>query len=284
MDADAHVLRRRVAAYYDRMQVFYTHLWSDVGVRYGFWTPDTRSRADAIRNMDREVAAALDVPRRGRVLDAGCGVGGTAVHLAEEHGHDVIGITISREQLRRARRHAARCRARVKPTFLLADYTCTGFAAKTFDGIVGIESVCYAQPKLRFAREAFRLLRPGGRLVVMDGFVADSRLSARDVAAYRRFIDGFAVPGLSTPEDFAADLEHAGFTAVGWWDRRADIMPSTWRIQALSCLGLLLGGVPSALGLAPRVWTKHALAGLCQRRLFREGVLKYCVFVARRPS
>jgi SAM-dependent methyltransferase len=102
--------KRTVARYYDEMQFLYSSLWSSSGVHYGFWEPGTRSRAQAIRNMDRLVACELALPLGSRVLDAGCGVGGTSMLLAEEHGLDVVGITISDDQLERARRAAPRLR------------------------------------------------------------------------------------------------------------------------------------------------------------------------------
>ena len=97
----------RVARYYDGMQFRTARSGRAAGCTTGFWEPGTRSRAQAIRNMDRLVACELALPPGSRVLDAGCGVGGTSMLLAEEHGLDVVGITISDDQLERARRAAA---------------------------------------------------------------------------------------------------------------------------------------------------------------------------------
>src|SRR5262249_32314958 len=154
-------VRRRVAAYYDTTQVLYSHLWSPNGVHYGLWENGTRGHTEAIRNLDRFVAARLDLAPGSRVLDAGCGVGGTSLYPAERRGIDVTGITLSRDQLRRAERARRASPARALARFEIGDYLATDFADGTFDGVIAIESSCYAEPKRAFLAEAFRVLKPG---------------------------------------------------------------------------------------------------------------------------
>ena len=173
--------KRRVARYYDGMQFLYSSLWSSSGVHYGFWEPGTRSRAQAIRNMDRLVACELALPLGSRVLDAGCGVGGTSMLLAEEHGLDVVGITISDDQLERARCAAAASPARARLRFAHADFLATGFEDASFDGVVGVESVCYAESVSRSSP------RPGGSLgpVAVSSFSTASGSGRRSRLAMR---------------------------------------------------------------------------------------------------
>jgi tocopherol O-methyltransferase len=274
--------RRAVRAYYDETQVLYSRIWSPTGVHYGFWEHGTRTRQQAIRNMDRQVARELGLPMGSRVLDAGCGIGGTSIFLAEELHHRVTGITLSPAQLRRALRASQRCRAPVRPRFLLRDYLATGLASHSFDGIFGIESVCYAQPKVAFCREAFRLLRRGGRVVVLDGFL--TRTPERDeIADYRAFCDGLAIDNLDSVDGFTAALAEAGFEEISCTDRRAMILPSARSIHRLSRLGVAVCRIPCALGIWPMSWIGHGLAGLSQRRLFGSGLVTYCVFSATRP-
>jgi tocopherol O-methyltransferase len=280
----AEAARRRVAEYYDRMQVFYSTCWSSTGVHYGLWRPGTRRHAEAIRNMDRLVAEELALAPGSRVLDAGCGVGGTSLLLAEEFGLEMVGITVSSVQLARARRRAATTGAAVPPVFVLADYLQTGFPAGSFDGMFGIESVCYAESKPAFLAEAFRLLRPGGRLVVLDGFLCRPPLGRREQKDCRRFMDGVALTHLAGVEEFHADLRAAGFEDVRCTDLHAEIMPSAIRIEAITAAGVILFGIPFRLGLLPRMWLAHGLAGMSQRRLFQGRTLAYCAFVARRPE
>lgn len=276
--------RRRVAGYYDRMQVFYSYLWSRTGLHYGFWTPGIRRRAQAVRNMDQQIARELSLARGARVLDAGCGVGGTSLYLAEHHGLDVVGITLSEVQLRRARRLAARSPGVIRPEYRIADYLRTGFQSGSFDAVVGIESVCYAESKPAFLAEAYRLLKPGGRIVVMDGFLGSSEVGKRDARHLRRFLRGLALADLASVTEFTQAMHDAGFGEVSCSNNRNAILPSAVIMEVMTRIGLAPVALPCLVGLLPRLWLDHGLAGISQRRLFANGTLAYCTFTASKPS
>jgi cyclopropane fatty-acyl-phospholipid synthase-like methyltransferase len=272
---------RRIARYYDETQVLYTRLWSRDGVHYGLWDASTRGRREAIRNLDRCVARELSLPAGSRVLDAGCGVGGTSLFLARQHQYHMTGLTLSQHQLRVARRSAASLPAAQRPAFLLRDYLDTGLGGGSFDGAFAIESACYAESTPALLRELHRVLRPGGRLVVTDGF--RRRLEPADAPRYARLLRGFALTHLADADEFEAQLHDAGFSDVRRSDKRTEILPSAAAIERLSWLGIAVCALPCALGLFPRAWLDHGLAGISQRPLFERGSIQYCVFSATKP-
>jgi cyclopropane fatty-acyl-phospholipid synthase-like methyltransferase len=272
-------LRRAIAAYYDSTQVLYSLLWSPTGVHYGIWEYETRSHAEAIRNSDRRVAAHLALPPGSLVLDAGCGIGGTSCHLAEDAGLRVVGLTLSRVQARRARRRAARRGSTPPPAFLIGDYACGCFADETFAGVLAVESSCYAEPKSAFVGEAFRVLRRGGRLVVLDGFLSRAPATADASSLYRELCDGLALRSLATVAEFDAALRQAGFAAIACEDLTVEVLPSAHRIATLSRIGVR---VCRGLRL-PHRWELHGRAGLAQLPLMRSGLMTYRLFSARKP-
>src|SRR5262249_58415583 len=99
---------------------------------------------------------------------AGCGVGGSAVWLARTHAVEVVGVTLVASQVVRARRFAETSGVTGRVTFEQQDYTHTTFPDGTFDVVWAMESICHAPEKGLFVQEARRLLKPGGRLGVVE--------------------------------------------------------------------------------------------------------------------
>jgi tocopherol O-methyltransferase len=180
----------------------------------------------------------------------------------------------------------ARCAAspaRARLRFAHADFLDTGFEDASFDGVVGIESVCYAEPKSAFLAEAWRVLRPGGRLVVLDGFRQRTALTPRDARDLSRFVSGWALSGLAFVGEFDAALHAAGFESVDYSDKRRAVMPSAWIMEGIAWIGFWSIGLACWLEVLPRLWLDHGLACLSQRRLFQRETLTYGVFTARKP-
>lgn len=267
-------LNAAITRYYDTHQSYYTRFWSPHALHYGLWYEETRSLSEAIENTDARVLDALRVTPDDDVLDAGCGVGGTSTFIAERTGARVEGITLSSVQLRIARERAAHLPS---VNFSLQDFTCTTFDSGTFSKLFGIESVCYAHPKMAFLQEAYRLLRPGSRIAIIDTFLTKDHLTSSENRIYQRFIKGWAVPDLPTQSSFADAMINAGFVDVQFCNLQENIWPSVRRVF-LS--GLLTGPInlcKSRFRLAP-----ENLSALYQKPLFEKQLAIYGLFVAEK--
>jgi cyclopropane-fatty-acyl-phospholipid synthase len=115
--------RRNVAHHYDLDGRLYS-LFLDADRQYScayFETPD-QSLDDAQLAKRRHITAKL-LPQTGqRVLDIGCGWGGLALYIAEMSGAEVLGVTLSQEQLGIARSRAAEKELTGRVEFRLQDY------------------------------------------------------------------------------------------------------------------------------------------------------------------
>ena len=110
------------------------------------------------------------VPAGGRALDVCCGTGDLALRLARHVGRAgrVLGTDFSSEMLRIARRRAVRARLDAVCRFVPADAQALPVADSTFDvATVGFGIRNLAEPEAAL-REFFRVLRPGGRLAVLE--------------------------------------------------------------------------------------------------------------------
>jgi len=268
-----------IIRYYDTAQFYYSHFWSRTALHYGLWYRDTRTLAEAIANTDKLVSDALAIGPEDTVLDAGCGIGGTAIAIAESTGARVEGITLSPVQLRIAQSAAERSRASAALTFSIQDYTKTRFQDATFSKVLGIESICYAQGKQEFLREAFRIMRAGGRLAIVDTFLTTNALDDTDLHIYRHFLQGWALPDLPKQAAFADFLVSAGFENVAFQSLQQYIWPSVKRVFRVGLITAPANLLKHSLRLG-----RQNLSALYQKPLFERGIATYGMFVAKKPS
>ena len=114
------------------------------------------------------------LPRGSRILDVGCGIGGSSRILAKYYGFNVTGITISPEQVRRARELTP---FELNCNFQVMDALELKFEDGTFDAVWSVEAGAHMNDKKKFADEMLRTLRPGGYLALADW-------NSRDLKAY----------------------------------------------------------------------------------------------------
>lgn len=236
-------------------------------VHWGSWDDPQRadgSVADFAAAAERLTERLIDqaaIAAGQRILDAGCGFGGTLARLNEGgDGLDLTGLNIDPRQLERA---AASIEPRPgnRLAWVVGDACAMPFAAASFERVLAVECIFHFPSRGAFFREAARVLRPGGRLTLCDFVPSPSLLLLQRVrggidremratygpvdcgcglAEYRRLGER---QGLRLACD--ADITRstlptypvvAGlFAAAGWPEAEA----ATRRISLVSRLGLL---------------------------------------------
>jgi ubiquinone/menaquinone biosynthesis C-methylase UbiE len=129
---------------------------------YGYWDQGTRTAKEACENL-MEKLLALIPKKEGTILDVACGKGATTRHLLKYYqAKDVIGINISEKQLERCKVNAPGCQ------FLLMDATELKFKEESFDNVICVEAAFHFNTREKFLCEAYRVLKPGGYLMLSD--------------------------------------------------------------------------------------------------------------------
>jgi tocopherol O-methyltransferase len=278
--ADAmSITNKDIARYYDTNQIFYSYFWSRTALHYGFWYEDTRSLAEAIINTNNFVIDALAIDSDDTILDAGCGVGGTCIDLAETTGARVEGITLSDVQLNIARRRASKSGAGALLSFSKQDFCKTNFSENTFSKVFGIESICHAQRKIDFLCEAYRIMRAGGKIAIVDFFLHKDNLDLQEMKIYTKTIQGWVVPNFSTVHGFAKALEQAGFKNVAFHNMLEHIRKSSKKIYYRKLLWSPVDRIKSNLGVGSK-----DLSSLYQKAFFDKNIGTYGVFVATKSE
>ena len=128
--------RRNAAHHYDLGNDFY-RMWLDWDMQYscGYFPSGDESLEQAQTLKKRHIAAKLGLKPGQRVLDIGCGWGGMALYLASVANVEVLGVTLSKEQLAIARARADAAGLTGECEFALRDYR---LVDETFDRVVSV--------------------------------------------------------------------------------------------------------------------------------------------------
>jgi ubiquinone/menaquinone biosynthesis C-methylase UbiE len=160
MNSDVTLNHRYDRIMYDR--VFLDYFANSDFANFGYWTETTTNPKEAGENLVEKLLEF--VPNKtGKILDVACGKGETTRYLTRYYPpQDITGINISEKQL-------ASCRHNVpQATFKLMDAVNLEFASEFFDCVICVEAAFHFNTREQFLREAYRVLKPGGTIVLSD--------------------------------------------------------------------------------------------------------------------
>jgi len=199
----------------------YNNLLPDdsLALHFGFYERGVRTLSDAELNMNNYIGRLLDLDTLGttdsKILDAGCGVGGTSIYLAKKYRNiKFVGITLVPRQVDLANKFALEKGVSTNTEFILGDYCETGLPDNSFSHVFAIESACYSTDKKRFIQEVARVLKSNGKFVILDGFVRGKKSNYFVQVAYRYYCDGWAVSDFIVIDEFLSHLKDVGFDDV----------------------------------------------------------------------
>ena len=222
------------------------------------------------------------LPPGSRVLDVGCGIGGSARILARDYGFDVLGVSISPAQVQRATDltpEGLSCR------FQVMDALDLQLEDQQFDGVWSVEAGPHMPDKQRFADELLRVLRPNGCLAVADWNrrdPMDGAMNATERWVMRQLLHQWAHPEFASIHSFRANLSASSH-------QRGPISTGDWTVATLpSWIDSIVEGLrrPMAvLGLGPRAVVqglRETPTLLLMHWAFANGLMQFGVFRLRR--
>lgn len=230
----------KIIQYYKDTENAYKDSWdlnNSLAIHYGYWDAKVKSFPESLLRMNEVMMEAGTIKSTDIVLDAGCGVGGSSIFMASALGCKVTGITLSERQVQLATVNIRQKGVEQLVDFKIMNYCATDFPDASFDVVWGCESICYADSKEQFIKEAYRLLKSGGRLVVADGFVTD--FANNNNTIIRQWLDGWQVNYLESPERFKKIMEQAGFDTISYRNISKEASHSSRRLYRFYFLASL---------------------------------------------
>ena len=293
-----------VAAAYDRWteDQLLERLWGD-HVHLGYYGSPARRRdfrqakADFVHELVRW--SGLDqLPAGSRVLDVGCGIGGSSRILARDYGFQVLGISISPAQIARAQEltpaELAHCRFAVMDALSLnlpdahAAPSASHDPSVGFDAVWSVEASPHMPDKQRYCDEMLRVLRPGGLFAIADWNRRDPSQGAMDGLerwVMRQLLEQWAHPEFASIPSLRHHLESSP------WAEGLQVQTADWSQQTQpSWVDSIAEGLrrPGAvLGLGPRAVVqglRETPTLLLMDWAFRRGLMRFGVFRGRKGS
>lgn len=221
------VSKRDIQFHYDLSTFFYRLFWGP-HIHHGLWDTEESPEAAQI-NLTNVLAHLADIGSGHRVLDVGCGMGGSSIHLAKTLGACVTGITLSPVQRRWAALSAWWQGVGKATEFHRIDAEAAEFAPASFDVVWSVECTEHLFDKPAFFQRAARWLKPGGVMAICAWLAGENSTTAEGTRQVERVCEGFLCPSLGTSHDYEEWVQQAGLvleTQVDWTDRVLE----TWEI------------------------------------------------------
>jgi SAM-dependent methyltransferase len=213
-----------------------------------------------------------------RVLDAGCGLGGTMLDLATRGGGTFTGLTLSEHQARIGRRAVARAKLAARVRIVVQSYDTP--PDETSDIVIAIESLAHSPDPLASLHSIGSRLAPGGLLVIVDDLPRAAALGTRDLVAFKT---GWRLPVLWTADELLAALRECGFVLAQNRDLTPALRPrDERRIARLEALNRAARRCAPTAGLRAVLDSYHG--GLALERLYRNSLMQYRLVVARKAT
>ena len=287
INARKYISSGTVASAYDSwtQDKLLERLWGE-HIHLGFYTPGVgyidfrKAKVQFVHQLVKW--SGLDkLPKGSRILDVGCGIGGSSRILAKYYGFNVTGITISPAQVKRARELTP---PELNCNFQVMDALDLKFEDGSFDAVWSVEAGAHMNDKAKYADEMLRTLRPGGYLAVADW-------NSRDLKAYppsflerlvlKQLLEQWVHPNFISINEFGNILKNnknsAGrvvsenwntYTNPSWYESIIEGIRRPFTILSLGPLGIL-----KSIREIPTI--------LLMNWAFKKGLMQFGVFQCR---
>lgn len=205
-----------IGRHYDSITDGWRYIFGD-NFHFGYFKTPEDDLDSATGNLIDELASFCNLGPETKILDAGCGIGTPAIHLHDKFGSDITGISTSKKGIDLANSRTRGMGYEGKIRFMVADMIATGFPEKSFDVVWIMESSHLIKNKKYLIHECYRLLKPGGKILLADITLKNEMNLIVRLKSFFRLINLLKTFGrgrLKTPEHYTSLLRASGFKNI----------------------------------------------------------------------
>jgi len=272
--------------YYDTCQVYYDIFYGNkklLAMHYGFWNKDTKNLKQSLINQYEFLQKVL-APKKGElILDAGCGVGGASIWLAEKSEAKFEGITISPIQVKKANINLKKRKLEKKVKFKLMDFFELKYKPEFFDKIFAIESFdCSFNDPKELSDKFYKVLKKKGKLIIFDGFMTINNVSNSDMKTLKKWGKYWGQFGIASVEKLKLALKKSGFRNIKIIDKTPDIAKTVMYIYRWSIFGVPILKILRFFRLVSEYSLENGLGCNYQKKMYDKGIFEYKIIIAEK--
>jgi tocopherol O-methyltransferase len=277
-DLTGALLKEKVSKFYDIGSPLYMKMYGE-HIHDGYYITGKEPKEKAQENLIKLLVDKGKIKRGARILDVGCGVGGSSVWLAGNLGAATTGITISPVQLKIARKLASEKKANSQ--FLLMDAEHLDFN-ETFDVIWAVAVMTHFRDQENFIKSATKLLDKNGKFIIFDWMLHEDAVGRPDAPYLKLVTEGMLLASLYPMSEYLKWFMQYGYRVIYAEDITGHTM-KTWDVALSVTRG------PAALKLLyklTREETKGAMLFLkslrAMKMAMKKGILTTSVVIAEK--
>lgn len=279
----------KIAHCWDKISLAWRKIWGP-HIHHGFYEMEDENEMDeplsplkAQEKLIEKLASLLDLKPHQKILDVGCGMGGSSFFLAQNYQAELTGITLSQKQLEIANQERDQI-LKVNPqcmvSFKIEDaHDLKQFSNETFDVVWSLESCEQFFDKQKFINEAYRVLKPGGKLMLATWCSDQEFYKGKHAKTYLKVCQLFDLPYMPSMSHYQTLLEKHFYiqSKLDW----SNYVKKSWNIGLEE---LKKYPISSLFKMAGVFGLKFAFKIKYLKEAFQTGRIQYGVFICQKSE
>ncbi len=273
-----NVTSKVIQNHYDVSTLFYRLFWGP-HIHHGFWLSDESPKVAQLQ-LTQSLATLAQIKCNSKVIDVGCGMGGSTRWLASTLQCDATGLTISPVQARWAASASLLQGIKPRPKFRCVDAETIELQQSSLDVVWSIECTEHFFNKESFFKKVATWLKPGGTVAICAWLAGKNEKDPSTIDQVQKVCHGMFCPSLGSQCDYETWLSTNGLTLMEsqLWTKHVE---RTWEICKSRVERSKVRWLARLVGQNHVLFLDHFDAIL---NAYRSGAMEYGCFVSRKSS